>query len=380
MTVDELKARRKELLAQKKELCDGGSEALFMVEEELMDVNAHLRALTPGQRIGSKGGRVQVGLATDHQQFTDWAQEDQAGTDEGVDYRAAMVEALAESKDLMTETQWRVFELWATGMAVNQIAVKLGLNRGSVSRTLGRARARIQESASFRMAAARSQLPVRPVMEIDLGDKEIFKAVLPSLTEVQIVYLYLYYGEFLSCPEIALLINRNISTVSRTLHRAIKSIADSFDAVRVYITGMYALGDIAYRFYVGNNDLDELPIEPTPKQPCWGQETLKQQFHVTPQILHHPNPPPPTPTPPPTSVPTPTEEPRLDWTPNPNKLKEPVNTSLSRIETVKDGPRFGKLLSALLERRRVCGAKKEVIFDWLCRIFGSFVGWLGKKR
>lgn len=217
-------------------------------------------------------------------------------------------------------------------------------------------------------------------MEIDLGDKEIFKAVLPSLTEVQIVYLYLYYGEFLSCPEIALLINRNISTVSRTLHRAIKSIADSFDAVRVYITGMYALGDIAYRFYVGNNDLDELPIEPTPKQPCWGQETLKQQFHVTPQILQHPNPPPPTPTPPPTSVPTPTEEPRLDWTPNPNKLKEPVNTSLSRIETVKDGPRFGKLLSALLERRRVCGAKKEVIFDWLCRIFGSFVGWLGKKR
>ena len=374
MTVDELKARRKELLAQKKELCDEGGEALFMVEEELMDVNAHLRALTPGQRIGSKGGRVQVGLATDHQQFTDWAQEDQAGTDEGVDYRAAMVEALAESKGLMTETQWRVFELWATGMAVNQIAMKLGRNRGSVSRTLGRARAHIQEFASFRVAAVRAQLPVRPVMVIDLSDKEIFKVILPSLTEVQIVYLYLYYGEFLSCQEIALLINRNISTVSRTLRRAIKSIADSFDAVRVYITGMYALGDIAYRFYVGNNDLDELPIEPTPKQPCWGQETLKQQFHVTPRILQHPNPPPPT------SVPTPTEEPRLDWTPNPHQLKEPVNTSLSRIETVKDGPRFGKLLSALLERRRVCGAKKEIVFDWLCRIFGAFAGWLVKKR
>lgn len=378
MTVDELKARRKELFAKKKalELDGGDAVALCMVEEELLDTRAHLRALMPSGRIGSKGVCAQVGYASDLKQFKDWAQEDQAGTDEGVDYRAAMVEALAESKDLMTETQWRVFELWATGMAVNQIAVKLGLNRGSVSRTLGRARARIQESASFRMAAARSQLPVRPVMEIDLGDKEIFKAVLPSLTEVQIVYLYLYYGEFLSCPEIALLINRNISTVSRTLHRAIKSIADSFDAVRVYITGMYALGDIAYRFYVGNNDLDELPIEPTPKQPCWGQETLKQQFHVTPQILQHPNPPPPAPTPPP----TPTEEPRLDWTPNPHKLKEPVNTSLSRIETVKDGPRFGKLLSALLERRRVCGAKKEIIFDWLCRIFGSFVGWLGQKR
>ena len=378
MTVDELKARRKELSAKKKALELDGSDAiaLCMVEEELMDVNAHLRALTPGQRIGSKGGRVQVGLATDHQQFTDWAHEDQAGTEECVDYRAIMMEALAESKDLMTEAQWKVFELWATGMAVTQIAVKFGVNRSTVSRTLGRARANIQESAAFRAATARAHIPSRSVMVIDMSDKEIFKAILPCLTEVQIVYLYLYYGEFLTCREISQLIDRDSATICRTLHRALKSIADSFSAVRVYITGMYALGDIAYRFYVGNNDLDELPIEPTPKQPCWGQETLKQQFHVTPQILQHPNPPPPAPTPPP----TPTEEPRLDWTPNPHKLKEPVNTSLSRIETVKDGPRFGKLLSALLERRRVCGAKKEIIFDWLCRIFGSFVGWLGQKQ
>lgn len=215
-------------------------------------------------------------------------------------------------------------------------------------------------------------------MVIDLSDKEIFKAILPCLTEVQIVYLYLYYGEFLTCREISQLINRDSATICRTLHRALKSIADSFSAVRVYITGMYALGDIAYRFYVGNNDLDELPIEPTPKQPCWGQETLMQRYHVTPKSLQRPiQSPPQSPSP---SLP---EEPRYDrddWAPNPHWMKEPVNTTLSRIETVKDGPRFGKLLSTLLERRRVCGAKKEVIFDWLCRIFGSFVGWLGKKR
>lgn len=380
MTVDELKARRKELSAKKKALELDGSDAiaLCMVEEELMDVNAHLRALTPGQRIGSKGGSVQVGFAMDHQQFTDWAHEDQAGTEECVDYRAIMMEALAESKDLMTEAQWKVFELWATGMAVTQIAVKFGVNRSTVSRTLGRARANIQESAAFRAATARAHIPSRSVMVIDLSDKEIFKAILPCLTEVQIVYLYLYYGEFLTCREISQLIDRDSATICRTLHRALKSIADSFSAVRVYITGMYALGDIAYRFYVGNNDLDELPIEPTPKQPFWGQETLMQRYHVTPKSLQRPiQSPPQSPSP---SLP---EEPRYDrddWAPNPHWMKEPVNTSLSRIETVKDGPRFGKLLSTLLERRRVCGAKKEVIFDWLCRIFGSFVGWLGKKR
>ena len=66
MTVDELKARRKELSAKKKALELDGSDAiaLCMVEEELMDVNAHLRALTPGQRIGSKGGRRLAALRT----------------------------------------------------------------------------------------------------------------------------------------------------------------------------------------------------------------------------------------------------------------------------------------------------------------------------
>ena len=49
MTVDELKARRKELFAKKKalELDGGDAVALCMVEEELLDTRAHLRALMP---------------------------------------------------------------------------------------------------------------------------------------------------------------------------------------------------------------------------------------------------------------------------------------------------------------------------------------------
>ena len=125
MTVDELKARRKELSAKKKALELDGSDAiaLCMVEEELMDVNAHLRALTPGQRIGSKGGRAQVGRATDHQQFTDWAQEDQNSLDEdAADVRTIAMKSLANGKNLMTARQWEVLQLWASGMPVKVIA------------------------------------------------------------------------------------------------------------------------------------------------------------------------------------------------------------------------------------------------------------------
>ena len=63
-TIDELKARKKELQARRQEELalqaagKGDNMTLFMVEEELMDVNAQLRALTPGRRVGRKGGCI----------------------------------------------------------------------------------------------------------------------------------------------------------------------------------------------------------------------------------------------------------------------------------------------------------------------------------
>lgn len=61
MTIDELRTRRRELLARKKHELElqasgkGDNMALFMVQEELLDINAHLRALMPGHRVGGKG-------------------------------------------------------------------------------------------------------------------------------------------------------------------------------------------------------------------------------------------------------------------------------------------------------------------------------------
>ena len=381
MTVDELKARRKELSAKKKALELDGSDAiaLCMVEEELMDVNAHLRALTPGQRIGSKGGRAQVGRATDHQQFTDWAQEDQNSLDEdAADVRTIAMKSLANGKNLMTARQWEVLQLWASGMPVKVIAEKLGVHKATASRILGRARRALNDVVDLQAAAARGGIRQDAVMSIDMSQEAVLRVVLPTLTETQIVYLYLYYGEFLSCAEIARLLEYDKSTVSRTLHRAVERITRAFHTTRVQLTGLHALGELAYQFYVANHDLDKLPEAPTITQPYWGRSTLIQQFHVLPEVLQN------------------TED-AQHLVNLQSAQAEPVHKAyhqyklhplkpfmiitMERFESQpQGGARFGKLLSTLLERRRVRKIKQPVIFDWLCRIFGSFVGWLGKKR
>lgn len=381
MTVDELKARRKELSAKKKALELDGSDAiaLCMVEEELMDVNAHLRALTPGQRIGSKGGRAQVGRATDHQQFTDWAQEDQNSLDEdAADVRTIAMKSLANGKNLMTARQWEVLQLWASGMPVKVIAEKLGVHKATASRILGRARRALNDVVDLQAAAARGGIRQDAVMSIDMSQEAVLRVVLPTLTETQIVYLYLYYGEFLSCAEIARLLEYDKSTVSRTLHRAVERITRAFHTTRVQLTGLHALGELAYQFYVANHDLDKLPEAPTITQPYWGRSTLIQQFHVIPEVLQN------------TedaqhlvnlqsAQAEPVHKAYHQYKLHP--LKPVMIITMERFESQpQGGPRFGKLLSTLLERRRVRKIKQPVIFDWLCRIFGSFVGWLGKKR
>ena len=87
MTIDELKARKRELMARKKyelelqERGEGDNFALFMVNEELLDVNAQLRAIVPaGKRVHfGRKGRASSSLdayaqnSGDRQQFIKWA-------------------------------------------------------------------------------------------------------------------------------------------------------------------------------------------------------------------------------------------------------------------------------------------------------------------
>ena len=209
------------------------------------------------------------------------------------------------------------------------------------------------------------------VLTLDMSQPDILRVVLSCLTEVQVVYLYLYFGEFLSVREISMLIIRDHSVVSRALHRGLAVIGRSFGVTQVYLLNMQALGEIAYRFYTEGNVLDTLPLVPTPQQPCWGQETLKQRYHITPEVLTR-------------TASAETAVPECACSTEAAVLQFPTELRAQSVAEMRRGEKqrqhFSKFLTILLEYRRCRHASKTVLLDWLCRIFGSFVGWLGQKR
>ena len=120
MTIDELRSRHRELLARKKEELAlqaegrGDNMALFMVQEELLEVNAQLRALTPQRRVGTR--RVSHSdYLPDRQQYIDWDRENQSLDDEIEDGRQAMLKAVTRSWEILTPKQRQIMELSQAG-------------------------------------------------------------------------------------------------------------------------------------------------------------------------------------------------------------------------------------------------------------------------
>ena len=263
-----------------------------------------------------------------------------------------------------------MFKLWSDGLTMEKISDRLGVDSSTVSRTLHRAKKTLQEIVRCREVAG-APLSTSSVLTLDMSQPDILRVVLSCLTEVQVVYLYLYFGEFLSVREISTLIIRDHSVVSRALHRGLAVIGRSFGVAQVYLLNMQALGEVAYRFYTEGNVLDTLPLVPTPQQPYWGQETLKQRYHITPEILTR-------------AASAETAVPECTCSTEAAVLQFPTELRAQSVAEMRRGEKqrqhFSKFLTILLEYRRCRHASKTVLLDWLCRIFGSFVGWLGKKR
>ena len=162
--------------------------------------------------------------------------------------------AVDEGKDLMSERQWEMFKLWSDGLTMEKISDRLGVDSSTVSRTLHRAKKTLQEIVRCREVAG-APLSTSSVLTLDMSQPDILRVVLSCMTEVQVVYLYLYFGEFLSVREISTLIIRDHSVVSRALHRGLAVIGRSFGVTQVYLLNMQALGEVAYRFYSEGNVL-----------------------------------------------------------------------------------------------------------------------------
>ncbi len=111
MTIEELRARKRELMARRQnELAleasgQGDSLALFMVNEELMDINAQLRTLAPRHRIGAR--RVADGAYhADRRQYEAWAQGEEDGGSRAAELREAVRRGLSLAGGFDGAARW----------------------------------------------------------------------------------------------------------------------------------------------------------------------------------------------------------------------------------------------------------------------------------
>lgn len=281
MTSEELRARKRELMARKKyelelqEQGKGDNFALFMVNEELLDVNAQLRALAPagkGIKYGSRGrvsrdnfeGRMGSG---DRQQFVDWTRQDREDAAAGA--RAELKRMLRGGMKSVSKRQREMLLMYADGLSVTEIAQRLEVEKSTVSRTLKRAKKNV--SRVFEAQQAIDNL--RDGNQLDMSDPEAAKVLLGVLTAHQAVCFYLYYSEWLSIRQIGALLHISHSTICRTIQRAVTRINDVLGGAVDVLDDIEGLDEIVFAIYCDlSGQCDDLPpivrgmVQPRPSE------------------------------------------------------------------------------------------------------------------
>lgn len=108
-----------------------------------------------------------------------------------------------------------------------------------------------------------------------MNDPAVSKIIMACMTDTQAVYVYLYYGEWMTLREISALTGTDHSSIMRTIYRALDNIGRYTGYRDVILDNMDAIGNIAYQLYITNGPLDDPPDPPTPERPDWGRTKLK---------------------------------------------------------------------------------------------------------
>lgn len=274
MTVEELKERRRELRARKREalaLKETGAAdnfTLFFIDEELLDVNAQLRRLTGGKRVGKRTASIDGNrFAVDRALYMQWIEAQ--GDDEEICREGDVLrKVLCNAGSILTEKQLLYLEHWSRGEPMERIARESGVAKSTVSRTIRRGKAKLQAAAEREIFVRRMEGDV-----LDLRRETVAKTMLDALTEKQAMYLYLYYGEWMSLREIAELLGlASHQSVMRSVHNALGTLAEKLPLPEGTIVDFRGLGELLYGVYQ--------QMEPEEFLPPRTRETLKKLDHA----------------------------------------------------------------------------------------------------
>lgn len=269
MTIDQLRARKRQLLDRKERELQlmregrGDNMALYILEEELLDINDHIRAIDPRQRQRGHRKAAAGDQAADRQQHLNWLGRD--GGDNRADL-TAMARAVADCDLYLDRRQQEIFDRWRGGESVTQIAARLGVDKSTVSRRLAAAKAAIRQGLELAGTGGET-------LRLSMSDPAGASAVLACVTAKQAVYLYLYYGEGLSLRETAALTGVDHAAVSRGVRRGLEAVSRATGYREVVLDDMEVLGDLAYDLY--REGFDPPETAPPPAQGTdWGRRAL----------------------------------------------------------------------------------------------------------
>ena len=271
MKIDEILARKRDLLAQRREELEaqergeGDNFNLFFLNEELSDLNAQLRSLRGAPR---SGGHTNSSMSMDYAQYKDWLAADR--DDDMHEAHQQYIDVVKRSADVLTARQKEIFDLWQDGMNVTQLAEHFGVDKSTVSRTLSRGKARMREEAEHLAKSLR----LEGMKVFDLSDPEVARVILSCLTSHQAVCIYLYYGEWLNLRDCGELLGVDHTAVLRTVQRGLCAIQSTLRCGAFTLDNADALSELAYELYVEQGPPGDFKPLSEKRRKLWARKKL----------------------------------------------------------------------------------------------------------
>ena len=215
---------------------------LARVKEELVDCARRLKELMPSHKVRCRTTWAGVdGWQWDRFQYQTWAELEGAGEQDGPTELDRMRLAVRLARErAVTDKQGEYLSQVEGGKKAAQVAREAGRHRGTVSRTVGRGRTKIAKEAKALYEVLQAQQGPGPLV-VDLADGRVLEAVLSLLTPRQQLYLYLYYGEWLSLREIGRLLRVDHASVLRSIRCGLERLGTLAVGTRAEVRGLEEL-------------------------------------------------------------------------------------------------------------------------------------------